>query len=79
MLPPDAILRQSRDWGLSHMGQILDAAEKSAPALSREELEAYFHGLSYTVGEREQQGLLLFWEKLAQAGEIAAVPPLCFL
>jgi chorismate dehydratase len=79
MPPPDAILRQSRDWGLSHMDRILDAAEKTAPALSREELEAYFHGLSYSLGEREQQGLLLFWEKLARAGEIAAVPPLCFL
>jgi chorismate dehydratase len=60
------------------MDQILDAAEKTAPALGREDLEAYFHGLSYTLGEREQQGLLLFWEKLARAGEIPAVPPLRF-
>jgi chorismate dehydratase len=79
MPPPDAILRQSLDWGLSHMGQILDTAEKIAPALGREELETYFHGLSYTLGEREQQGLLLFWEKLARTGEITAVPPLRFL
>jgi chorismate dehydratase len=76
--PPGELLRQSRDWGLSHMDRILDAAEKSLPSMSREELEAYFRGLSYSLGEDEQRGLILFWEKLARAGEIPAVPPLCF-
>jgi chorismate dehydratase len=77
--PPAELLRQARDWGLSHRERILDAAERDFPALSREESAAYFRGLSYRLGEGEEQGLLLFWEKLARTGEIAAVPPLCFL
>ncbi|MDR2161210.1 MAG: hypothetical protein LBO77_03610, partial [Desulfovibrio sp.] len=73
------ILEQGRDWGLAHMDKILDAAQASPLPLSRAEYESYFGCLSYTLDERQRQGLLLFWEKLAVAGEIAAVPPLRFL
>jgi chorismate dehydratase len=75
---PGELLRQARDWGLAHMERVLDEAEKSPLRLSREELEDYYRGLSYSLGQGEIQGLLLFWEKLALAGEIAAVPRLCF-
>ena len=47
--------------------------------MTRREHADYFAGLSYSLGQREQEGLRLFWEKLAQAGEIAKAPGMDFL
>lgn len=75
---PGEILRRGRDWGLKHMDIILDLTAHSCP-LSREELAVYYtKGLTYSLGDGEMAGLELFYEKLAGAGMIPAVPPLCF-
>ena len=82
--PPDAflaigdLLRSARDWGLKHLDIILDLTGHGCP-LSRKELTAYYtEGLVYTLGEEEKKGLLLFYEKLSQAGLIPTVPALEF-
>ena len=75
---PGALLRRGRDWGLEHMDVILDLTAHGCP-LSREELDFYYRkGLVYSLGKEELQGLRLFYNKLAQAGLIPAVPPLEF-
>lgn len=74
---PAALLRTGRDWGLAHMPEILDIALQNH-TLTRQELIDYFHGLSYRLGEEEQEGLRLFYHKLAHAGELAKAPPLEF-
>ena len=76
---PADLLHRSLDWGLAHMETILDIAARNYPNMTREEHKEYFNGLSYALGEREQQGMRLFWEKLFNAGEIAQIPPLSFL
>lgn len=75
---PGELLRRGRDWGLAHMDVILDLTGHGCP-LSREDLAFYYReGLVYSLGEEELRGLHLFYEKLAGAGLIAAVPPLRF-
>ena len=75
---PGALLRRGRDWGLAHMDVILDLTGHGCP-LSREELAFYYReGLVYSLGQEELRGLKLFYEKLAGAGLIRAVPPLRF-
>ncbi|MBD5626271.1 MAG: menaquinone biosynthesis protein [Desulfovibrio sp.] len=75
---PGELLRRGRDWGLAHMDIILDLTGHGCP-LSREDLAFYYReGLVYSLGEEELRGLHLFYEKLAAAGIIAAVPPLRF-
>ncbi|WP_165076629.1 MULTISPECIES: menaquinone biosynthesis protein [unclassified Desulfovibrio] len=75
---PGELLRRGRDWGLAHMDVILDLTGHGCP-LSREDLAFYYReGLVYSLGAEELRGLNLFYEKLAAAGIIAAVPPLRF-
>lgn len=75
---PAALLRSARDWGISHMDTILDLTLHGCP-LSREELRVYYRdGLVYTLQGRELDGLQLFYEKLAAAQMIPAVPKLEF-
>lgn len=75
---PAALLRQARDWGLSHMDTILDLTLHGCP-LNREELRIYYRdGLVYSLQGRELEGLQLFYEKLAAARMIPAVPALEF-
>ena len=76
---PATLLYRSLSWGLENMDVILDIAERNYPNMTREEHREYFEGLSYALGKPEQEGLLLFWEKLASAGELKRVPPLSFL
>lgn len=76
---PGEILRRGRDWGLAHMDIILDITGYGCP-MSREELRDYYRkGLFYTLRDDQLAGLKLFYEKLAGAGMIPAVPPLRFL
>lgn len=75
---PGKLLRDSRDWGLSHMEEILRVARAAYPFLSVSDLKDYFSCLKYSLGERELAGLELFWQKLAAAGEIAVPPELVF-
>lgn len=75
---PAALLRAGRDWGLSHMDVILDLTGHGCP-LSREELKRYYEdGLVFGLGEKEQAGLRMFYEKLAACGMIARAPELRF-
>ena len=76
---PGALLSDARDWGLAHMDVILDIAVQNYPNMTRQEHADYFAGLCYSLKEREQAGLSLFWEKLAETGEIPKAPPLDFL
>ena len=75
---PGSLLSGSRDWGLAHMDVILDVAEQNY-TMSRQELRDYFAGLFYSLGEREQQGLRLFYERLAAWKVIPRAPKLHFL
>lgn len=76
---PGEILRQGRDWGLSHMDIILDLTQYGCP-LEREELRDYYNrGLFYTLRDEQLEGLEFFYQKLARAQMIPAVPPLRFL
>ena len=60
------------------MDVILDLTGHGCP-LSREELTVYYNeGLTFSLGERELQGLSLFYRKLADARMIPGVPPLRF-
>lgn len=75
---PGALLRRARDWGLSHMDTILDLTLYGCP-LTREELRIYYRdGLVYGLRGRELEGLYLFYEKLAAAHMIPAMPELEF-
>ncbi len=74
---PAKLLHAGRDWGLANMDAVLDIAEANYP-LSRKDLVEYFQGLSYRLGEVEQQGLRLFYRYMAESGEIPAAPPLEF-
>ena len=74
---PAQVLHAGRNWSQTHKDQLLDAARQRYP-YSREALTEYFACLSYKLGDLEQQGLRLFYEHLALAGEIPAVPDLLF-
>lgn len=74
---PAEALHAGLAWSRANWNLLLDAAEKRYP-MTRRELDAYFACLSYKLGDREQQGLRLFYERLAAAGEIAAAPELAF-
>ncbi|MDL2209877.1 menaquinone biosynthesis protein [Desulfovibrio sp. OttesenSCG-928-O18] len=74
---PAKTLHAGRDWSVANWEAVLDVAEKKYP-MTRQELNTYFTCLSYKLGEREQTGLRLFYERLAAAGEIASAPDLAF-
>lgn len=74
---PAALLQRARDWGEAHMETILDMTLQGCP-LNREELRVYYDGLVFHLGEAEQEGLRLFYSRLAAAGEIPAMPGLEF-
>lgn len=75
---PGEILRQGRDWGLSHMDVILDITAHGCP-LNREELRRYYEdGLLFSLRGEELEGLKLFYRKLAGAGLIDSEPELRF-
>lgn len=75
---PAELLQASRDWGLQNIDKVLAIAEVNYPNLSRQELIEYFNGLSYDLNAPEQEGLNLFYAKLAEAGIIKAAPKLEF-
>ena len=74
---PVSVLHAGRDWGEANMNVVLDIAEANYP-LARPVLVEYFEGLSYRLGEVEQQGLRLFYDRLAAGGEIPQAPDLVF-
>lgn len=74
---PAKTLHASRDWGLANKDAIIRAAMERY-AMSREFLEKYFTCLTYALGEKELQGLRLFYSRLAASGKIARIPELSF-
>ena len=74
---PAALLQAGRDWGLANMDAILELTKHGCP-LTREELIWYYAGLIYHMGEKELEGLKLFYAKLHEAGLLDAVPTLEF-
>lgn len=75
---PGEILRAARDWGLRNMDVILDLTERGCP-LNRDELRHYYtEGLAYNLQNGGLDGLRLFYDKLARAGIIDAVPEIEF-
>lgn len=75
---PAGILYASRDWSLANRDEFIRAAMGRYP-MSRAFLEEYFTCLRYSLGEREQEGLRLFYQRLAESGEILRAPELAFL
>jgi hypothetical protein len=67
----EAALSAARDQGVAHLGEI---ARREAPALNlpEEDCLAYLRHLEFRLGERERQGLALFYQ-LAQRHGLA--PP----
>lgn len=75
---PAQLFLQAKQWGAENMETILSVAAKKG-YLSKKELREYFEtGLVFDLGEKEQQGLRLFFRRLAEAGEIPAEPALEF-
>lgn len=75
---PGALLRQGRDWGLAHLDVIIELTAYGCP-LNREELRKYYQeGLLYNLGEREIEGLSLFYRMLKNNGMIEKIPTLRF-
>lgn len=74
---PAALLCRARDWGEAHMETILDLTLQGCP-LDREELRSYYKGLVFHLGDEEQEGLRLFYSRLAAAGELPRAPELVF-
>lgn len=72
------LLIEAKKWGQAHLDRISAVAAPSS-ILTEEEMRSYFDGLVYDLGEEELAGLRHFYERLAVAGVIPAVPELCFL
>ncbi len=66
--PLDAALREAREQGLAHLGEIA-ATEAPRLGISREVCLSYLHdNLHFYLGPREQRGLELFSEHAARIG-----------
>lgn len=75
---PGELLRQGRNFGLSHMDIILDLTGHSCP-LKRADLKYYYEkGLIYSLGKKEIEGLLLFYNMLEKSRLIKEIPELKF-
>lgn len=74
---PAKALHAGRDWGKANINEVLDVAEKRY-SLSRAQLTEYFAALSYSLGEAEQKGLRLFYDRLAANGLTEKAPDLAF-
>lgn len=71
------ILQRSKAYGLAHLPEL---AQRHAGGfgLSPETLREYWNAFSNDLGEREQQGLLAYYEYAAELGAIESVPALRF-
>ena len=73
----DGLLAAKR-WGTENIGEMCTLAAEDS-CLNVREMCSYFDGLVYDLGEREIQGLTLFYRRLAVHGIIDRAPELCFL
>jgi len=74
---PATLFVRAKDWGTANMEQMVSMAADTG-YLSKEDMRTYFRGLVYNLRRKEQEGLVLFMQRLAGAGEIPAVPDLVF-
>lgn len=75
---PGELLRQGRDWGLSHINHIVSLTAHGCPLSQKELFRYYTEGLLFSLGDEEIKGLRLFYEKLVENGLIRAAPELNF-
>jgi len=69
------VLAAAKDWGRTHLDHVCAVAEQKG-IVGRDELQVYYRCLGYDLGQREQEGLNLFYRLLRDAGEIAKIPRL---
>ena len=74
---PARLFVRAKDWGVANIEQMISISA-DAGFLDKAGFREYFKGLVYNLREREQEGLTLFFERLAQAGEIEKAPELVF-
>lgn len=72
------LLIQAKKWGQDHLNLISAEAAKNS-IMDEAEMRSYFDGLVYDLGLEELEGMRLFYQRLASAGVIPAVPELAFL
>ncbi len=75
---PCHTLLTAKRWGEAHMDVIIKEACRGG-LLDADAMRSYFEGLVFDLGEREQQGMRLFYEYLVEMGEIPAVPEFSFV
>ncbi len=68
-------LLESKAWGQERLPELIRLAAQQV-SVPLAELDSYFRGLVYDLGEPEYAGLRCFYGHLAQTGEIAAPPTL---
>ncbi len=73
------LLLAAKAWGQAHLDEISAVAAAAGGNMDERAMRSYFDGLVYDLGAEEQAGLRLFYERLAEAKVIAAVPELAFL
>ena len=75
---PTEYIRESHDWGLAHLEHCLPSVEAQS-SLTHEELCFYYReALKFRLGERELQGLTLFYHKCVLANLLSEEPELRF-
>uniref|UniRef100_A0A7C4A888 Chorismate dehydratase n=1 Tax=Fundidesulfovibrio putealis TaxID=270496 RepID=A0A7C4A888_9BACT len=70
------LLRRSKRAGQAAIEEIVSLACLRHPHLTRAEIRRYFDRLCYDLGEREQQGLRLFYQCLQEHALIPKAPEL---
>jgi chorismate dehydratase len=71
-------LREARDAGVAHLGNIARQVGQGNAALEQRALSYLRDNLSYGLGETEQAGLLRFHELAAEIGVVPGLQPLRF-
>lgn len=69
----EAWLQRSWQWGQAHQEEVLSAAQDRT-GLGEAELQRYFQGLRYHLGEQELDSLCLFYRLAAEQG-LVDLPP----
>jgi len=73
----DALIK-ARHWGTDNIDEMCILAAESS-CLSTKQMCSYFDGLVYEFGEKEKEGLTLFYSYLVKHGIIEKAPSLEFL
>ncbi len=68
----------AKQWGTDNISDMCSLASDGS-CLSEQEMCSYFDGLVYDLGDKEKDGLKLFYQHLTDHGIIKAVPPLNFI